>query len=146
MIEQLLEETLGGLVPETVIAILVGAILVILALSIVMYVYGALTAMFTARKLKTEPAWLAWIPIVGVPLLMSKMAKMEWWPVLLLAGMFIPFIGWAAQMAFIVFVYIWWWKITELRGLPGWITLLTLFPVLGWLWGLVLWGILAWGK
>lgn len=144
MIEETLEAMLEGMVPEALIAVIVGAILGIIVLSVIMYVYGALTAMFTAKKLKTEPAWLAWIPIVGKPLLMSKMAKMEWWPVLLIAGGFIPFVGWIASIAFTVFVFIWWWKITEARGMPGWIVLLTLIPVLGWIWGAVLWGILAW--
>lgn len=112
---------------------------------IIIYAYSALTVMFTAKKLKTEPAWLAWIPIANLVLL-SKMAKKHWWPVLLLAGFIIPFVNFVAAILFIVYMFIWFYKITEQRGYPGWISILIIIPILGNIWGLVLWGMLAWSK
>jgi len=46
----------------------------------------------------------------------------------------------------LIFNMIWWWKICERRGKPGWWTLIVLIPIIGWIWGLVMIGILAWGK
>lgn len=143
MIEELLENMLGGVFPPNIIALLVGLAMVIVFSLILFYVYSSLTLMFTARKLKEPDAWLAWIP-VGNLILMSRLAKMPWWPALFVIGMFIPFIGSLTTIALMVFIYIWWWKITEARKMPGWIVLLSLIPILGNLWGFVLWGILAW--
>ena len=132
MYEDLLNNAIGA-----------GMLVFFIILGAAFYVYGALTMMYTARRLKTEPDWLAWIP-VGNLVLMAKMAKMHWWPVLLLVGAFIPFVNILALLAFMVFAYIWWWRITEARGMEGWFVLLTLVPFVGGLWGLVLCGLLAW--
>jgi len=119
--------------------------------SLVMYVYFGLVLMFTAKKLKTEPAWLAWVPI-GNLFLMAKMAKMPTWPAWVAFGLIIPFLNFLVAIFIGVFGIIWTWKICEARGKPGWwalIPLAAIIPVLGWvagLWGLVMWGILAWGK
>ena len=101
--------------------------------------------MHTAQRLKTEPAWLAWIPIVKF-VLVAKMAKMHWWPILMLAFVWVPFIGPLLALAFAVFQIIWLWNICETRKFPGWISILTIIPVLGQIWLLVLWGLLAWSK
>jgi hypothetical protein len=58
---------------------LIAFIAVIILIS---YIYTSFAMMRTAQRLKTEPAWLAWVP-VGNMYLMSKMAKMHWWPVVM---------------------------------------------------------------
>lgn len=127
-------------------AALIASMMVIIVVSwIVFYVYSSLTLMLTANKLKMEKSWLAWIPIANL-FLMAKMAKMHWGPILLLIVAVIPFIGSLAAIAFAVFVYVWWWKICEVRKMPGWYVLPTLIPVLGGIWALILWGMLAWRK
>jgi len=47
---------------------------------------------------------------------------------------------------FYIFTIIWAYKICEIRKRPGWWAILTIIPMLGWLWGFIMWGILAWGQ
>ena len=129
----------AGLLAVGLVMVFIMAVLIL-----VLYIYGAITMMLTAKRLKTEPSWLAWIP-VGNMVLLSKMAKMPWWPVLLLIGAFLPVLGVFFAVAFYVFQVIWLWKVCEARNKEGWYAALTIVPFIGWLWGLVLWGILAWG-
>ncbi len=137
--------------PEDVLAgvfagILGGGILIFSILFFVAsYVYFSLAYMRLAQKLNTEPAWLAWIPVANV-YLMSKMAKMHWWPVLLIAAFIIPFINILAYIAFMVFFFIWNWKIFEKVNRPGWWPLMLLIPVVGALIFAVLLGMTVWGK
>ncbi|MGM5480212.1 MAG: hypothetical protein ACQESC_02020 [Nanobdellota archaeon] len=116
---------------------------------LVIYIYTSIAMMYTARRLKTQPEWLAWIPIARNALL-PKMVKMHWWPVLLLVGAIIfswvPVLGTLLGIAFGVFYIYWLWKICEARKMPGWIAILIIVPVVGQLWMLVLWGLLAWNK
>jgi hypothetical protein len=127
-------------------------IVFVLILLAAFYVYFALALMTTANRLKEKNAWLAWIPVANL-VLMARMARMHWWPVLLCASVVlfvIPLIGGViVQLAMIVltvFGYIWTWKICERRNRPGWWALLQLIPFVGGIWTLVMWGILAWGK
>ncbi|MEK6916205.1 MAG: hypothetical protein AABW92_00520 [Nanoarchaeota archaeon] len=126
-------------------AVMLGFMAVFFVIVLVLYVYMGFALMKVAQRLKTEPTWLAWVPI-GNLYLMSKMAKMDWWPMLLLLGIWIPFLGIFAMIAFGAFAFIWTWKILEARKRPGWWVLLSLIPFAGSLWSLVMWGILAWAK
>ncbi|MGM5488366.1 MAG: hypothetical protein ACQESG_05445 [Nanobdellota archaeon] len=128
---------------------LAGAAIFVALIVIPVYIYMALTMMKTAQRLGTPNAWLAWIPI-GNLVLMANMARMHWWPVLLLIGAVIPFLNLIlaplAGLALAVFGVIWLWKICEARNKPGWFAVITVVPIIGGIWGLVLWGILAWGQ
>jgi hypothetical protein len=134
----------------------------ILIFLILGYVFKSLVLMYTAKKLGTKYPWLAWIPIADI-VLMANMAKMHWWPVLLVLGyalMFIPVIGsilsTIASLVLAIYVIIWTWKICEARGKPGWWALIQIgawIPILNFfliipvmIWLAVMWGILAWGK
>lgn len=135
-----------------VMAILAGLGIIAFLMIIPVYVYMALTMMFTAKKLQTTHAWLAWIPIANT-VLFAKMAKMHWWPILLLATAFIswiPVVGMIiygiALLGFYIYTIIWSYRICEFRSKPGWWAILTIIPILGWVWAFVMWGILAWGK
>ncbi|MBN1792420.1 hypothetical protein JW826_01930 [Candidatus Woesearchaeota archaeon] len=138
-------EAAGAGMAAGIIAFLGAMMIFVAILLLAVYIYSAIAMMTIANRLKTKPSWLAWIPIANIYLL-TKMAKMPWWPMLLLIGAFIPVIGPLLSLAFMVFMVIWTWKVCERRNLPGWLAVLTVIPVLGWIWGLVLWGILAWGK
>jgi len=142
-----------------IMALLVGLMFVWLILCIGFYIYSALTLSAVARRTKTKEDWFAWIPFANI-VLMTRIAKMHWWPILLLAGGFvfyilglIPYIGvlfailyYLCLLAYMVFTIIWTWKICEARNRPGWWAVIVLVPVVGWIWNLVMWGILAWAK
>ncbi len=111
-----------------------GIVMFFVALAV--YVYTSLALMTIARKTQTEPAWLAWIPLVNV-YLMVKVAGLEWWWVLGLLLGIIPIIGWLASLAWIAYV---WWKISEKRSYPGWVGILVIVPFVN----LIVMGVLAW--
>ena len=77
---------------------------------------------------------------------MSKIARMHWWPILLLIGILIPFVGSIISIVFVIFGFIWGWKIFEAVGRPGWWVLWQIIPILGTIIFLILLGIAAWGK
>jgi len=110
---------------------------------IVIYVYYAITLMAVAKKTGTPEPWMAWIPIANL-VLMSRIAKQHWWPILLLIGFFIPFVNFIASIVFVIFMLIWQWKICEVRGKPGWWPILQLIPIVGGIWGIIMWGLVAW--
>lgn len=112
---------------------------------LIIYVYMALAYIALAKKTQTTPAWLAWVPIANF-YLVSKMARMHWWPILLLIAGLIPILGIVAAIAFMVFAIIWHWKIFERVNRPGWWAVLVVIPVVGAFIFYVLLGIAAWGK
>lgn len=131
---------------ESLLILILYFFVIIFILLIASYIYFSLTLMRIAQRLKTEPAWLAWVPI-GNFYLMSKMAKMHWWPILLFFGVFLPYIGFIVSIASTAFIITWTWKICERRKRPGWWALLKLIPIFGWfIWPFIMWGILAWNK
>ena len=94
--------------------------------------------MTVAKKNRTGPLWLAWIPVANV-ILMLKMAKLQWqWIFALLIGI-IPIIGGALIMAGVVYV---WWQICRHMHKPEWYAILMIVPFVN----LVVLGYLAWGK
>lgn len=158
--------TLPGVDYSGLMSILLGIIVVAIIFAVISYIYSAITLMKIAKRLGTEPAWLAWVPI-GNLYLTSKMAGMHWWPILMiipyvlfliLGSVFSVFLNLPAitillnllangvQLVLGIFVMIWYWKICEARNRPGWWVLLGLIPLFGWIWLFILLGILAWGK
>lgn len=112
---------------------------VILVGGLVLYVYSALVLMTIANKTKVPNAWLAWIP-VGNLYLMTQVANVPWWTLLVILIAWIPVVGSLALLG----VYIWWWwKIAEARKKPGWWGLMAvLIPVVN----LVFMGMIAWSE
>ena len=136
------EEMLGPLLGAGALA-LIGTLLVLwIILGLAVYVYNSWAFMVIGRKTKYESPGLAWIPLVGPLIITSQAAKMHWWPILLLAGIWIPIVGSLCSIAVAVFSVIWLWKTFEAVKRPGWWALLCLIPVVN----LVLIGIAAWGK
>ncbi|MFH1501140.1 MAG: hypothetical protein ABIE22_04320 [archaeon] len=116
--------------------------LLALVLLIAVYVYVSLAFVGIARKAKYKSPGIVWIPIVGPAIILSSSAGMHWWPILLLIGTLIPFVGILFGIAFAVFFTIWTWKTFEKIKKPGWWSILCLISPLN----LIFWGIAAWSK
>jgi hypothetical protein len=114
------------------IALLSGMLFFILIFAAVFYVYFALALQTIAKKTNTENAWLAWIPIVNVILLLNIAKKPVWWIIFFI----VPILN----IAGIVLGIILWMKIAEVRGRPDWWGILMIVPVVN----LVVLGLLAW--
>ena len=139
---------------EGLLAAFMAIFIILIFVMIAVYIYFALALMKVAKRTQTKPAWLAWIPIANLYLL-SKVAKMHWWPIIILflanilAGFqntIVSLIGSIFSLVFVIFVIIWTWKVCEIRGKPGWWAVITIIPLFGWIWWFILWGILAWGE
>src|SRR5271155_5195923 len=75
----------------------------------VAYVYMALALQTIAQKTNTANAWLAWIPIANLFLMLNIAKKPIWWIILFL----IPLVN-------IVMVILVWMGVAEARGKPNW--------------------------
>jgi hypothetical protein len=106
-----------------------GMLLFILIFGAAIYIYFALALSTIATKTNTENAWLAWIPIANMVLMLNVAKKPIWWLVLFL----IPLVN-------IVISIIVWMAVAEARGKPNWWGILTIVPVVG----IVVPGYLAW--
>jgi hypothetical protein len=104
-------------------------IVVFLVFAAVLYVYIALALQTIAKKTNTENAWLAWIPIVNIILMLNIAKKPLWWFILFL----IPLVN-------IVIMIIVWMAIAEARGKPSWWGILMIVPLVN----LIVPGYLAW--
>ena len=124
-------------------ALAAGFAVVALVVMLASYIYFALVLMTLARKLNTEPAWLAWIPIANVYLLW-KISRTPTWSIIvfavgmLLAG--IPILGQVLALAALGVMIYWFWMIAEQRKYPGWVSLLMIIP----LGNIIVPGVLAW--
>jgi len=142
----------------TITAIILGLLVFFLILTLITYIYGSFAFMAISRKTGVGPAGIAWIPFIGKPILASRIAKMHWWPILLmLVYLLMPLrdiigqialmsIVWIGSIIFGVYWIIWGWKVFKVAGRPGWWMILTIIPILGWILYLVFLGIAAWGK
>lgn len=121
--------------------------LVALIIGLAFYVYYAFALMTIARKLNTEPAWLAWIPIANIYLQWKVSRTATWTIIVVAAGLilsWVPIVGQLLALVAAGVMLYWLWMIAELRKFPGWIVLLVLVPFLGQLWAVALPGVLAW--
>jgi len=104
-----------------------------------LYVYTSLAWMTIARKLKNKNAWVAWIPVVNIGLIL-QLGGFHWaWIFLLL----IPVLGWIALFVLVIIAS---WRIFVKRKYPGWFSLSMLIPKVGGILYLVAIGFAAWGK
>jgi hypothetical protein len=103
--------------------------LFLVGLGLVGYVYFSLAIQTIANKTATPNAWLAWIPIANILLMLGIAKKPMWWFILFL----IPLVN-------IVIAVMVWMAIAEARNKPNWWGILTIIPVAN----LVVPGYLAW--
>lgn len=101
--------------------------LVIFLVAIVFYVYFALCLMKIANRTNTLNAWMAWVPIAQIVLMLQIAKKPIWWIILFL----IPIVN-------VVFAVIVWMAIAKTLGRPEWMgillgvsPLLSIIPVVG---------------
>ncbi len=94
------------------------------------YVYYAVAFMTIAKKTGTENAWMAWVPILNLWLMVQIAEKEAWWIILFL----IPVLNLVAAIVVTM-------AIAERVGKPSWWGILIIVPVVG----LVVPGYLAWG-
>jgi hypothetical protein len=96
-----------------------GFFLVFLVIAAAFSLFAAFALMTIAEKTQTPNAWLAWIPIANVILMIMIAKKPIWWIVLFL----IPLVN-------IVISVIIWMAIAEARRKPSFWGILTIIPVL----------------
>ena len=106
-----------------------GIIFVALLFGLAGYVYVSLALQTIATKTNTANAWLAWIPIANIFLMLSIGKKPMWWFLLFL----VPLLN-------IIMLIIVWMAVAEARGKPSWWGILTIVPVAN----LIVPGVLAW--
>jgi len=128
------------------LGVIMAFLILFLIIGIAVYIYSALAFMAIAKKTRTEPAGIAWIPLVGPAIISSRIAQMHWWPILLLIGFLIPFVGMLFVLAYSIFSIIWMWKTFEAVNRPGWWAILVIIPLVGWIIFLILLGVAAWGN
>jgi|SRR5271154_7135214 hypothetical protein len=105
--------------PNTQAIFASGFFLVFLVIGAAFYIFAAFALMTIAEKTQTPNAWLAWIPIANVILMINVARKPIWWIVLF----FIPLVN-------VVVSVILWMAIAEARHKPSWWGILTIIPVL----------------
>lgn len=99
-------------------AVFAGVFLFLLLIVIAMYVYMAIALMKIAQKTKTPSAWMAWVPILNLYLMVKIAQKPGWWFLLL----FVPFLN-------IIISVLLWAQISKRLERPEWLGLLILVPV-----------------
>jgi len=110
-------------------AAMAGMLIFFLIFGLAMYIYTSLALQTIAKKTNTENAWMAWIPIINILLMLNIAKKPLWWIILCL----IPLVN-------IVILIIVWMAIAEARKKPNWWGILMIVPVVN----LIVPGYLAW--
>lgn len=112
----LANEFLGGFAGGVVGAIIALGIAVVLMIGIGVYVYTSLALMSIFKQRKVKQAWLAWIPIANMAV-MLQLGGFHWaWIFLIL----IPILGWIPLIILFVVAN---WRIFESLNYPGWLSL-----------------------
>jgi len=106
-----------------------GVFTFVLICALLGYVYHALALQTIASKTNTENAWLAWIPIANIILMLNIARKPIWWIVLF----FVPLVN-------IVIAVLLLMGIAEARNKPNWWGILWILPLIG----IIVPGYLAW--
>ena len=109
-----------GMDPDVAAGAMAGIMIVYFALMAALYVYFSLCLMKIAQKTNTPNAWMAWIPIVNIVLMLQIAKQPVWWIILML----IPLVN-------LIIGIIVWMKVAEARGKPGWVGVLLIVPVAG---------------
>jgi hypothetical protein len=111
----------GNLPPEAGAAafgIFAGMFMFLFFIIIAVYVFYAICLMKIAHKTNTPNAWLAWIPIANIVLMLQVAKKPIWWIILF----FIPLVN-------IVMSILVWMGISKELGKPDWLGILIIIPI-----------------
>ncbi len=139
------DAALAGGIFGALLALALGLLIVAFIIAVIIWIYISLAFTAIGRKTGHPHPALAWIPLVGPQLIAVRAAGMHWWPILLLIGTVIPWVGWLFALANAVFFIIWMWKTFEAVGKPGWWSIFQIIPILNIVY-LVFVGIAAWGS
>jgi len=115
-----------------------GMFIFLLVFVIAVYVYFAFCLMKMAQKTNTENAWMAWIPIANLVLMIQIARKPMWW----LALFLLPIIPVVGAIATLIIVVILWMEIAGRLGKEKWLGILMIVPIAN----LILPGYLAFSK
>ena len=118
---QLGDQSAQQLPPEAALgmmAFFAGFSLVMMLFAVAMYVFYAICLMKIAKRTNTPNAWMAWIPIANVILMLQIAQKPIWWIILFL----IPFVN-------IIFAIIVWMGIAKAVKKPEWLGILIIVPI-----------------
>lgn len=129
---------LGAGIDALIMIFLIIALISMFAL----WIYTSLAFVAIAKKGGYSKPNIAWIPLVGPLIISSQIAKMHWWPILLILLGGVPFIGFIFSIVLMVFSIIWLWKTFEFIGEPNWWAILMLIPLVN----LIILGVAAWSK
>lgn len=100
------------------LAIFGGVMIFMLVIFLIIYIYMAICLMKMAHKTNTSNAWMAWIPILNVILMLQIGKKPIWWIILFL----IPLVN-------IIISILAWMAICKELGKPEWLGVLMIIPV-----------------
>ena len=121
-----LEEALND---PLVLGIVLFFIMLIFVLLVGMYIYVSLAHVAIAKKAKNKNSGIAWIPFVGPLLISLQIAKMHWWPLLLMPIPFLfigfPILSSILNIPFLIFSTIWEFKMFKAVKKPGWWAIFT---------------------
>jgi len=124
----------GGMLGGALMAL---GIFIISLLFVGLYVYSSFAWYTIAKKLKNKNAWVAWVPIANIGLVL-QLGGFHWaWVFLIL----IPILGWIALGVLSIIAT---WRIFEKRKYPGWFSLSVIIPEVGGLLYLIAIGFVAW--
>ena len=126
----------GGMLGGALIAL---GIFVALLFLVGFYVYTSFAWHRISKKLKYKNAWIAWIPIVRLVMIL-ELGGFHWAWIFLI---FVPFLGWIALSVLLIIST---WKIFSKVNHPGWFSLGILIPEIGGILYLIAIGIVAWSK
>ena len=133
------EEFASGLAAGGLFAFLAGYAVLSIIIGLAVYIYFALALMKMAEKAQVPNGWLAFIPIANL-YIMTQIAGVPWWTMLVILLGWIPVVGYLAVLAVMLW---WWWKIAERMGREGWWGIvIALIPNVN----LIMIGMLAWGE
>ena len=112
-------------------------IMIALIVFVGLYIYHSLAWVRIARKMKYKRAWLSWIPIANIAMIL-QLGGFHWAFIFLIL---IPILGW---LALAVLGIISLWRIFEKRKYPGWFSLGIIITQVGWILYLIAIGLAAW--
>jgi len=101
-----------------IFGIFAGIFALVFFILIIVYIFYAICLMKIAHKTNTPNAWLAWIPIANMVLMLQVAKKPMWWIILF----FIP-------IANIVMAILLWMGIAKELGKPEWLGVLVIVPI-----------------
>jgi hypothetical protein len=129
-----IQSVVGGVIGGVLLGV---GLVILIILALALYIYVSLAWMTIARKLKYKHAWLAWIPIANIAMILQLGGYSWLWIFLML----IPILGWIAVAVLVIIAT---WKIFEKRKYPGWFSLSMIIPQIGGILYLIAIGFVAW--